>query len=329
MSTVAKTLDPQIGLDTRGMAINTVAAVVFLITWISFGLLEVMTQDTYVSTPGPSLLRLALVALACATAIIIGRGLRPIPRSVYIVVTVFLCTFEALKSIFTINTFGADTGILANSSALTAVLGTMNLIAAVLFPILVAIALATVTARLVPVAEAAAPTTLRHRSRNAAIGLFAAVGIVLLVWLLRTMFIDSQFLWEYGDALNALGAAIGFVSAIFALRVIAESRSQPADAQAAGSSRSGITPRSARTLAFVTFACGLFLCLVSTVLAVGFPPLFVVGYTGWVISLFGLVIGGFVLAVRTLSATRATISAQTGGTAQADAPAHRVDPVQR
>jgi hypothetical protein len=293
--------NPRIGLDARKMGITAVAALVFLVTWIGAGLLEVKAQDSYVSSPGPSLLRLALIAVSGAAAITIVRGLRPIPRSVSIVITVFLCAVEALKSIFTIDTFGADSGVLADNPALTTALGAVSFIVAVAFPIVVALTLAAVTAQLVPVAEAAAPAVLRRRSRAAAFGLFAATGIVLLVWLLRTIFVDAMFLFEYGDAVNALGAAIGLVSAIAALRVIAESRSLPADEPAVGPASSGTTPRSARTLAFVVIACGLLLCLESTLLAVGYPPVSTLGYTGWVVSMFGLVLGSLVLAVRTLN----------------------------
>lgn len=292
---------PRIGLDARRMAITIVAGAIFLVTWIGAGLLEVKAQDSYVSSPGPSLLRLALIAVSGAAAITIARGLRPIPRSVFIVVTVFLCAVEALKSIFTIDMLGTDAGGLAGNPTLTTALGALSLIVTVTFPIVVALALAGVTAQLVPVAEAAAPAVLRRRSRAAAIGLFAATGIVLLVWLLRTMFVDAMFLFEYGDAVNALGAAIGLVSAIAALRVIAESRSLPADEPAVGPASSGTTPRSARTLAFVVIACGLLLCLESTLLAVGYPPVSTLGYPGWVVSMFGLVLGSLVLAVRTLN----------------------------
>ncbi|MFE1084917.1 hypothetical protein [Brevibacterium sediminis] len=318
--------DPRIGLDSRRMAITIVAAVVFLVAWIGAGLLEVKAQDSYVTSPGPSLLRLALIAVSGAAAITIVRGLRPIPRSVFIVVTVFLCAVEALKSIFIIDMLGPHTGGLAGNPTLTTSLGVVSLIVAVAYPIVVALALAAVTAQLVPVAEAAAPAVLRRRSRTAAIGLFAATGIVLLVWLLRTMFVDAMFLFEYGDAFNALGAAAGFVSAVAALRVVAEARSLPSAAPAVGSAPSGTTPRSARTLAFVVIACGLHLCWESTILAIGYPPVFTLGYPGWVVSLFGLVLGSLVLAVRTLNCDPTHDAqpgdlAQPGDTAQADTSA--------
>ena len=293
--------NPRIGLDARKMAITAVAALVFLVTWIGAGLLEVKAQDSYVSSPGPSLLHLALIAVSGAAAITVGRDLRPIPRSVFIVVTVVLCAIALLKSIFTIDAFGTDTEGLADASMLLSVLDILNLIVAVAFPIVVALALAAVTARLVPIAEAAAPTAIRRRSRTAVTGLFVAAGTVVLVWLLRTMFVDAMFRFEYGDAVNALGAAVGLVSAVAALRIIAESRSLPADAPAVGSAPSGTTPRSARTLAFVVIACGLHLCLESTLLAVGYPPVSSLGYTGWVVSMFGFVLGSLVLAVRTLN----------------------------
>lgn len=308
--------DPRIGLEVRRMAITIVAAAIFLVTWIGAGLLEVKAQDSYVSSPGPSLLLLALIAVSGAAAITIARGLRPIPRSVFIVITVFLCAVEALKSIFTIDMLGTDAGDLADNPALTTALGVLSLIVAVAFPVAVALALAAVTARLVPVAEAAAPSVLRRRSRTAAIGLFATTGIVLLIWLLRTMFVDAMFLFKYGDAFNALGAAIGLVSAIAALRVIAEARSLPADEPTVGPSSSGTTPRSARTLAFVVIACGLHLCWESTILAVGYPPVFPLGYPGWVISMFGLVLGSLVLAVRALNCAPTHDAARPGGLAQ-------------
>ena len=293
--------NPRIGLDARKMAITAVAAVVFLVTCIAAELLETMAQDTFVSSPGPSLLHLALIAVSGAAAITVGRDLRPIPRSVFIVVTVVLCAIALLKSIFTIDAFGTDTEGLADASMLLSVLDILNLIVAVAFPIVVALALAAVTARLVPIAEAAAPTAIRRRSCTAVTGLFVAAGTVVLVWLLRTMFVDAMFRFEYGDAVNALGAAVGLVSAVAALRIIAESRSLPADEPALGSSSSGTTPRSARTLAFVVVACGLLLCLESTLLAVGYPPVSSLGYTGWVVSMFGFVLGSLVLAVRTLN----------------------------
>ena len=292
--------DPRIGLDSRRMAITIVAAVVFLVAWVGAGLLETMAQDAFVSSPGPSLLHLALIAVSGAAAITVGRDLRPIPRSVFIVVTVVLCAIALLKSIFTIDAFGTDTEGLADASMLLSVLDILNLIVAVAFPLVVALSLAAVTARLVPIAEAAAPTAIRRRSRTAATGLFVAAGTVVLVWLLRTMFVDV-FLLEYGDVFNALGAALGFLSAIFALRVIAESRSLPADAPAVGASPVGTTPRSARTLAFVVIACGLHLCLESTILAIGYPPALTLGYPGWVVSMFGFVLGSLVLAVRTFN----------------------------
>ncbi|MEY8570758.1 hypothetical protein [Brevibacterium linens] len=293
--------NPRIGLDARKMAITAVAAVVFLVTWIGAGLLEVKAQDSYVSSPGPSLLHLALIAVSGAAAITVGRDLRPIPRSVFIVVTVVLCAIALLKSIFTIDAFGTDTEGLADASMLLSVLDILNLIVAVAFPLVVALSLAAVTARLVPIAEAAAPTAIRRRSRTAATGLFVAAGTVVLVWLLRTMFVDAMFLFEYGDAVNALGAAVGLVSAVAALRIIAESRSLPADEPALGSCSSGTTPRSARTLAFVVIACGLHLCLESTILAIGYPPALTLGYPGWVVSMFGFVLGSLVLAVRTFN----------------------------
>ena len=293
--------NPRIGLDARKMAITAVAALVFLVTWIGAGLLEVKAQDSYVSSPGPSLLHLALIAVSGAAAITVGRDLRPIPRSVFIVVTVVLCAIALLKSIFTIDAFGTDTEGLADASMLLSVLDILNLIVAVAFPIVVALALAAVTARLVPIAEAAAPTAIRRRSRTAVTGLFVAAGTVVLVWLLRTMLVDAMFRFEYGDAVNALGAAVGLVSAVAALRIIAESRSLPADEPALGSCSSGTTPRSARTLAFVVIACGLHLCWESTLLAVGYPPVSSLGYTGWVVSMFGFVLGSLVLAVRTLN----------------------------
>lgn len=293
--------NPRIGLDARKMAITAVAAVVFLVTCIAAELLETMAQDTFVSSPGPSLLHLALIAISGAAAITVGRDLRPIPRSVFIVVTVVLCAIALLKSIFTIDMLGTDAGGLAGNPTLTTALGVLNLIVAVAFPIVVALALAAVTARLVPIAEAAAPTAIRRRSRTAVTGLFVAAGTVVLVWLLRTMFVDVMFLLEYGDVFNALGAALGFLSAIFALRVIAESRSLPAGAPAVGASPVGTTPRSARTLAFVVIAGGLHLCLESTLLAVGYPPVSSLRYTGWVVSMFGFVLGSLVLAARTLN----------------------------
>lgn len=293
--------NPRIGLDARRMAITIVAAVVFLVTCIAAELLETMAQDTFVSSPGPSLLHLALIAVSGAAAITVGRALRPIPRSVFIVVTVVLCAIALLKSIFTIDAFGTDTEGLADASMLLSVLDILNLIVAVAFPIAVALALAAVTARLVPIAEAAAPTAIRRRSRTAVTGLFVAAGTVVLVWLLRTMFVDAMFRFEYGDAVNALGAAVGLVSAVAALRIIAESRSLPADEPAVGSSSSSTTPRSARTLAFVVVACGLLLCLESTLLPVGYPPVSSLGYTGWVVSMFGFVLGSLVLAARTLN----------------------------
>ncbi|WGP06659.1 hypothetical protein QFE97_02565 [Bacillus subtilis] len=293
--------NPRIGLDAPKMAITAVAAVVFLVTCIAAELLKTMAQDTFVSSPGPSLLHLALIAVSGAAAITVGRDLRPIPRSVFIVVTVVLCAIALLKSIFTIDAFGTDTEGLADASMLFSVLDILNLIVAVAFPIVVALALAAVTARLVHIAEAAAPTAIRRRSRTAVTGLFVAAGTVVLVWLLRTMFVDAMFRFEYGDAVNALGAAVGLVSAVAALRIIAESRSLPADEPALGSSSSGTTPRSARTLAFVVVACGLLLRLESTLLAVGYPPVSSLGYTGWVVSMFGFVLGSLVLAVRTLN----------------------------
>lgn len=53
-------------------------------------------------------------------------------------------------------------------------------------------------------------------------------------------------------------------------------------------------------------------------LAVGYPPVSSLGYTGWVISMFGLVLGSLVLAVRTLNCAPTHDATQPGDRAQPD-----------
>ncbi|WP_210604336.1 hypothetical protein [Brevibacterium oceani] len=331
-------------LGSTGMSITVVAFVVFIAAWIGAKAVALTAPTRLTGLSGASdfdLLRLVLFVIAGAAAIVVGRQLRSIQRSVFIVITVFYFVLAGLGSIFASDSFEGDVPFLA---ILTAIV----FVADLAYPLIIAQVLAVTVSRVTPVADAdddttadsvgatvadaaddtttdsttdAATTTevaeldarARRHGKTAATFLFITAAITIIVWLARTVPLYlpySQFtdwatrsgLWTWADVPNAIAAAVGSVAAVFALRAVAESRALPIPDPVAGPHPKQARPKLAHTLTFLTVAGGLYFCLTSTSIAIGFAFGTDGSYPAWALGMILFTLGSIVLAIVTLDA---------------------------
>lgn len=322
-------------MGSTGMSITVVAFVVFIAAWIGAKAVALTAPTRLTGLSGASdfdLLRLVLLVIAGAAAIVVGRQLRSIQRSVFIVITVFYFVLAGLGSIFTSDSFEGDVPFLA---ILTAIV----FVADLAYPLIIAQVLAVTISRVTPVATAAdereasaeadaddsathAATTTevaeldaraRCHGKTAATFLFMMAAITIIVWLARTVPLYlpySQFtdwatrsgLWTWADVPNAIAAAVGSVAAVFALRAVAESRALPTPDPVAGPRPKQARPKLAHTLTFLTVAGGLYFCLTSSSIAIGFAFGTDGSYPAWALGMILFTLGSIVLAVVTLDA---------------------------
>jgi hypothetical protein len=137
-------------MDSKAMSITIVAFIVFIVTWIGAKVSFAAMPNEVGDTADLDLLQLALFVVAAAAAIVVGRGLKPIQRSVYAVITIAYFVAYALMSIF------ADSldGLSAGASILT-VIGTVIFVADLAYPLIIAQVLAVTVSRVTPVTGAA------------------------------------------------------------------------------------------------------------------------------------------------------------------------------
>ncbi|WP_166969490.1 hypothetical protein [Brevibacterium atlanticum] len=333
-------------MGSTSMSITVVAFVVFIAAWIGAKAVALTAPTRLTGLSGVSdfdLLRLVLFVIAGAAAVVVGRQLRSIQRSVFIVITVLYFVFAGLGSIFASDGFEGDVPFL---TALTAIV----FVADLAYPLIVAQVLAVTVSRVAPVPDAASdeadstvasderegaadpdldadtdaatPTTAagaeldaraRRHGKTAATFLFITAAMTIVVWLVRTVplfppywqFIDwvmASGLWTWMDALNAIAAAVGSVAAVFALRAVAESRTLPTPDPVVGPWPKQTRPKLAHTLTFLTVAGGLYFCLTSTSIVIGFAFGTDGGYPAWALGMILFTLGAIVLAIVTLDA---------------------------
>ncbi|WP_209373345.1 hypothetical protein [Brevibacterium renqingii] len=293
-------------LDDTGLSITLLAFVVFIPAWIGAKLTAFSVPVDGAGGTDLSLLQLALFLLAGAAAIVVGRSLRPVPRSVFIVITICYSVFSGLTPLAALTGGARDVGF-----PLFSALTLFVFLADLLYPLVVAAVLAATVSRVSPATdEAAGPEIERKRSAVrrsgllSAFALLAAAIVTVGVWLLRQSAPGLSVLWSSGDVINALAAVAGTVAAVFALRCVAVSRSLPRPEPVVGQRRNRAHPRLARVLTFFTLAGGLHLCLTSTAIAAGFPVELGTGFMTWVLHACAFTIGGFALGIVTLDAVK-------------------------
>ncbi|WP_181276132.1 hypothetical protein [Brevibacterium oceani] len=315
-------------MGSTGMSITVVAFVVFIAAWIGAKAVALTAPTRLTGLTGASdfdLLRLVLFIIAGAAAIVVGRQLRSIQRSVFIVITVFYFVLAGLGSIFASDGFEGDVPFLA-------ILTATVFVADLAYPLIIAQVLAVTVSRVTPVAIAADGTTTdsttdtatttavaeldaraRRHGKTAATVLFITAAMTIAVWLARTVPLYlpySQFtewatrsgLWSWFDVPNAIAAAVGSVAAVFALRAVAESRALPTPDPVVGSRPKQAPPKLAHTLTFLTVSGGLYFCLTSTSIAIGSALGTDGGYPAWALGMILFTLGAFVLAIVTLDA---------------------------
>ena len=302
-------------LSETGVSTTVIAFLVFIAAWIGAKLTAFSVPTNGAGGSDLSLLQLALFLLAGAAAIVTGRSLEPVPRSVFIVVTALYSVASGLIPIAGLAGNGpvADLGLF---SALTLFV----FIADLVYPLIVAAALAVTVSRVAPATAEAedvecerSPQIERSRSKVrrsgliAAFVLLAAAVVTAGVWLLRQLALGVSAagvsaLWSSADVVNAVSAVVGVVAAVFALRSVAVSRSLPRPEPVVGPRSHRAQPRLAQTLTFFTLAGGLHFCLLSTATAAGFPFELGAGYTTWPLGMCVFTIGGLALGVVTLDA---------------------------
>ncbi|WP_209324947.1 hypothetical protein [Brevibacterium renqingii] len=291
-------------LDDTGLSITLLAFVVFIPAWIGAKLTAFSVPVDGAGGTDLSLLQLALFLLAGAAAIVVGRSLRPVPRSVFIVITICYSVFSGLTPLAALTGGTRDVGF-----PLFSALTLFVFLADLLYPLVVAAVLAATVSQVSPATdEAAGPEIERKRSAVrrsgllSAFALLAAAIVTVGVWLLRQSAPGLSVLWSSGDVINALAAVAGTIAAVFALRCVAVSRSLPRPEPVVGPRRAH--PRLARALTFFTLAGGLHLCLTSTAIAAGFPVELGTGFMTWVLHACAFTIGGFALGIVTLDAVK-------------------------
>ena len=302
-------------LSDAGVSTTVVTFLVFIAAWIGAKLTAFSVPANGAGGTDLSLLQLALFLLAGAAAIVTGRSLEPVPRSVFIVLTTLYSVASGLIPIAGLagDAPVADLGLF---SALTLFV----FIADLVYPLIVAAALAVTFSRVTPATAEAEEVECERslqieRSRSkarrsgltAAFVLLAAAVVTAGFWLLRQLALavsaaGVSALWSSADAVYAVSAVVGVVAAVFALRSVAVSRSLPRPEPVVGPRSHRAQPRLAQALTFFTLAGGLHFCLLSTATAAGFPFELGAGYTTWPLGMCVFTIGGLALGVVTLDA---------------------------
>lgn len=309
-------------MDSRGLSLTIVAFVVFLVTWIGAKAAVLAAPNGVGGTTDVELLQLVLLVIAGAAAVGVGRSLRSVPRSIFVVITVFYFVFAALGSVFAGASDGLDVDV-----PFIAVISAVVAIADLVYPLVIAQVLAVTVSRVTPLAAGAEADRLgartRRRGKSAATFLFIAAAATIAAWLVRTvpLYLPPQWqtadwataaaLWEWGDAVNAVAAAVGSVAAVFALRAVAESRALSSPEPIVGAGPKQARPVLAHTLAFLTVAAGLWFCMTSTAISIDFGAALSGGYPAWALSLIVFTLGSIVLAIVTLDAVTRRLSART------------------
>lgn len=327
-------------MDDRGLTLTIVAFVVFIVTWIGAKSVEIVSSTSFGGSD-LGLLQIGLVLVAGAAALTVGRTLKSIPRTVFIVITVFYFVCAALTAIFTEQFTSLDV-----ESRFFAILRLLLYIADVVYPLVIAQVLAVTISR-VPALPAAADeadiddevvtegeeafddaadaadtahagderfvddeavTRLATRTARsgtiAATVLFAAVAVFIVTWLLSLSLTVYPLVGNSRNVAFAIAAGVCAVVALFALRAIAVTRALPVPAPVVGQDTRRRRPRLAHIFTFLTIAAGLCFCQQYTLITVGFGvgAMFDSDYTFGPLAMLVFIISSIVLAIITIAA---------------------------
>jgi hypothetical protein len=300
-------------MDSKAMSVTIAAFTVFIMTWIGAKISVAAMPNEVGETADLDLLQLALFVVAAAAAIVVGRGLKSIQRSVFVVISVTYFVAHALMSIF------ADSlDSLSAGAPFITVIATIIFVADLAYPLIIAQVLAVTVSRVTPVNSAADVADLdanaRRHGKTAATVLFITVAVTFIDWLVRTIpqymppdwqesdWAMTLITWNWTDATNAIAAAVGSVAAVFALRAVAESRAVPKPDTVVGPQPKQARPKFAHILTFLTVAGGLYFTLTSTLLTTTFTLGLTESYPSWMLGLFLFTVGAVLLAIVTLDA---------------------------
>lgn len=297
-------------VDDKTLSITVGAFVVFIATWIGSKMAGTALPSAGFGGTDLRLAQIVLVLIAGVAAVRLGRSLKSMPRSVFLVITVFYFAFAALAAVFT----GQFTSVEVESRFF-AIVRLVHFIADLIYPLIVAQVLAVTVSRVGAAlggtdvdADSAGTCTGRLEKRAArsgkaaAIVLFAVVAVIIVVWILRQPITAEPLLSQSGDVIGAVAAALGSVAAVYALRAVAVARSLPAEQPAVGRDLSRTRPHLAHTLTFLTIAAGLYLCRQYAIISVDFGAGLGGGYPFGPVGLLVFTIGSFGLAVITFDA---------------------------
>ena len=290
-------------MDDKTLSITDGAFVVFIATWIGSKMAATALPSAGFCGTDLRLAQIVLVLIAGVAAVLLGRSLKSIPRSVFLVITVFYFAFAALAAVFTSWSFSVE----VESQLLFAIVRLVHFIADLIYPLIVAQVLAVTVSRVGAAlggtdvdADSAGTDTERLEKRAArsgeaaAIVLFAVVAVIIVVWILRQPITAEPWLSQSGDVIGAVAAALGSVAAVYALRAVAVARSLPAEQPAVGRDLSRTRPHLAHTLTFLTIAAGLYLCRQYAITSVDFGAGLGGGYPFGPVGLLVFTIGSLV-----------------------------------
>lgn len=254
------------------------AFVVHFVAWIGYCALMFATADHYFGQGlSTGFAMFALACLAGTAAIVIARELSPIPRSIVIVLSI---------AIFGISGIAEVVGRVERPTPELMVLTfgeVVSLIGMFVFPFVTAGILVAVVGK---PAVAVRPTV--------GAGIVLLAGVVIAFYCHLPMFgvldLPVQPSWFKPEWLIALSSAVGTVAAVFVLAHAQVRASSPGWSLAI------------RVFGFVTVACGMYLCNLSTGQIVAFFPLGDVGMVLWPGAALGFVVGAAALLVSAAAA---------------------------
>ena len=129
-------------VDDKTLSITVGAFVVFIATWIGSKMAGTALPSAGFGGTDLRLAQIVLVLIAGVAAVLLGRSLKSIPRSVFLVITVFYFAFAALAAVFT----GQFTSVEVESR-LFAIVRLVHFIADLIYPLIVAQVLAVTVSR--------------------------------------------------------------------------------------------------------------------------------------------------------------------------------------
>ncbi|MCF2570916.1 hypothetical protein [Brevibacterium sp. UCMA 11754] len=268
------------GPSPMRFTVVALAFVVHFVAWIGYCALMVASSNYYFAQSLPT--GIAMFVLACvagAAAIVVARELSPIPRSIVTVLSI---------AIFGISGIAEVVGRVERPMPELMVLTfgeVVTLIGMFVFPFVIAGVLVAVVRK---------PEVAGRPTAGAVAVLLVCVVIAVCCLLPKFGVLDPTALpsWFRTELPIALSSGIGMVAAVFLLGRV--------QFHALSFGWSLVI----RVFGFVTLACGMHLCNLSTGLLVGFYPLGDGGRMFWTGATLGFPIGAVALLVSVAAARR-------------------------